>query len=378
MKTLNVLFLLLLPLSLISQVNVVANCSSIDLVSAAVPRPPGASPVTFVIPSAQLNVDNIGCSIIGNYTFLPIQRFRLDKEVVLPDGSRDFISFSYIQSPSAFSNLGHGTYAITTVFPTPVTKSNCVGGVVKVYGPSFNFLGNLATYQSSIGVRSKAAPVGSVQTSDVNWNFVSNSGVSLGNSTMPSYQTGTPVYINPSKTVNYTDLWLAIYENEWPYRSKGLWLPRQPTPFLFDIDIRREVWKKDDATWEFLPGNSYTVQYAISNANCGSPWANLDKTFFICPTGTACRLNTEKEISNTTISPNPVKNAFRLNNFDLEAYKEVECNLLIHDMSGRVVKQFNNFKDNNFNTEDIANGMYIVNVLKENQKIFSQKLVISK
>ena len=215
--------------------------------------------------------------------------------------------------------------------------------------------------------------MGQTQQSDVNWSFIQN-GFSTGNSSGVAFDYGEEVTMSPIKTVNYTAYWIAIFESGSSNRNRGTgWVQGQR---IFDISLS-EIWRGFD-NWEFEVGNTYTVQYAISNENCPAPWTNLDKSFYVCPAGSNCRLNTEKIQKAVTISPNPAQNTFQLNNFDKEMYKNKEYSLTINDISGKQIKSYENFDNPNFDIADLPNGLYIVNLSESNKKLMSRKLVVSR
>ena len=70
--------------------------------------------------------------------------------------------------------------------------------------------------------------------------------------------------------------------------------------------------------------------------------------------------------------PNPSKNEISISELDAEFCKEI----LIFDMTGRVMKHFNN--DVRFDVSDLPNGLYMMRVVTEEGRRYTEKFMISK
>ena len=84
----------------------------------------------------------------------------------------------------------------------------------------------------------------------------------------------------------------------------------------------------------------------------------------------------EEEMSLTKnrlgLYPNPSKNEISISELDAEFCKEI----LIFDMTGRVMKHFNN--DVRFDVSDLPNGLYMMRVVTEEGRRYTEKFMISK
>lgn len=77
----------------------------------------------------------------------------------------------------------------------------------------------------------------------------------------------------------------------------------------------------------------------------------------------------QKENVSFTISPNPASSSFVINNDNYDS-------VIINNISGKMVKRFDHSESYDIIT--LAEGLYIVQVLKNNQFIDSKKLIITK
>ena len=373
MKNFQTIFMFLLPLNLFCQQPIIVDCSSMRLTG------------TIYYPNANAVVPLFGyytqggCSFLMSGGFDETKKFYIEKQFLNSNNERYFEPVSSYQSSSVFSNLSHGTHRIIIATPTLEIKPLCAkvnnaNGYVPVLSYSTGqFIGYKSSYYNTYRQVSNHGIIGQTQQSDVDWSFVHN-GFSTGNSSGDAFDYGEEVFMNPIKTVNYTAYWIAIFESGSSTRNRGTgWVQGQR---IFDISLS-EIWAGFTG-WQFEVGNTYTVQYAISNGNCPGPWTNLDKSFYVCPAGSNCRLNTEKIQKDVTISPNPAQNTFQLNNFDKDMYKNKEYNLTINDISGKQIKSYENFDNPNFDIADLPSGLYIVNLSESNKKLMSRKLVVSR
>jgi Secretion system C-terminal sorting domain len=308
-------------------------------------------------------------------------------------------------SPPTFSNLPVGTYEVKISDPQEETGITCsyttVFGQFRTIRAPFrvyNVLGQFIGYRADSENSTPGGPFGSPQQVpkwferttnrvvvgqsrivDNVWEFWGQSGIWMGSSSPPPFALYGPtdvVKLNGMEAVNYDGFWLAIFETN-PDGSSGrstslggAWQNEQ-------IGIRNlsEIWARGGPAWTFNIGSTYKVQLAISSNSCPS-WAVREKTFMICndPQG-SCRIGGEK-LEKITISPNPASDKFQLNGIDFSTGKTYR--VTISDMSGKEIEAFNNVTSNEFNTIHFANGAYIVNLMADNRRLFSSKLIVNK
>ena len=152
------------------------------------------------------------------------------------------------------------------------------------------------------------------------------------------------------------------------YASNG-WTNGQIPNNLIDLT---DIWKRSlGLTANFESLRSYTVQFALSNS-CNTVWTNLDKTFFICPSGSGCRegRGEEKLIS---MSPNPASGYFSIHNLP-----EGPSTIQLYDLTGRVAKSFRDSDGKFLDIFDLDNGMYLVSVIHAGKQLYRSKLSIVK
>lgn len=104
-------------------------------------------------------------------------------------------------------------------------------------------------------------------------------------------------------------------------------------------------------------------------------WAQNLLDFKVCPINSACRIGGE-QLDRITISPNPTSNKFQLNGIDFSTDKNYK--LSISDISGKEIQVFERVNSNEFNIDNFANGIYIVNLMADNKRLFSSKLIVNK
>lgn len=79
------------------------------------------------------------------------------------------------------------------------------------------------------------------------------------------------------------------------------------------------------------------------------------------------------------VFPNPAKGAV---SFDIETGSETEFILMITDLSGKVVRIFDNMRTTNkkasirWNTESLAKGAYMVKVQTADRQVIDKKLLV--
>lgn len=117
---------------------------------------------------------------------------------------------------------------------------------------------------------------------------------------------------------------------------------------------------------------SYTVQFAIS-AECNTSWTNLNRNFAVCPSGLGCRIAENEEIK---VFPNPASHSFQLLNYEADLTKQQR--IVLMDMNGRIVKSFEHIGSPGFDISDLANGLYLVSIWENGNRLLTTKLSIVK
>jgi hypothetical protein len=122
------------------------------------------------------------------------------------------------------------------------------------------------------------------------------------------------------------------------------------------------------------------VQFVIENLQCRNgieqnppaTWNVLNRTFFICPAGTGCRIG--EEAQKIVLSPNPASSVVRLLHFEMDAGREYR--LTIADLSGRAIRSMM-LTSNEVDISGFEKGMYAVTIERDGKRIFTDKLVIN-
>jgi hypothetical protein len=283
---------------------------------------------------------------------------------------------------SRFSNLQFGaTYRIAVEFPQyklEQCNSGFNGRTPCFLTGSGVFIGFWGEWSGTL-MRTNEITMGATQQSDLAFSYLNGNG-SILNSRW--FDPGENVSINTSASKNYDKYSVAIQEfypdGVTPGRWRALgnggyggWIQGQMPP---TIDLSNNLW--DIGTgWVFNPLFTYRLQIVVSKDNCPSWTQSLDN-FFICNAGFGCRAGGEnKADAKIVISPNPVSNKFRIDGVIFNEIKE--CRVSISDMSGKEIQRFTDMSSNEFTINTLANGIYIVSVMTDNQRLFSSKLVIN-
>ncbi len=263
-----------------------------------------------------------------------------------------------------------GVYRIRNQKPRKKTTSSCPNGfeIFLDNGQQTDFYQGIFTEfipGNSDFSWSNEVFVGPVQPNQIAYEFVDGGG---GNLSQTGFDFNELVRINTTGSQNFTQWWVAIFENDGPMRWNSIGWQSGPLPTLVNLT---NVWGTGNGnTWKFETFRSYTVQFALSNP-CNQQWTNLDKTFFICPSGTGCR---EIESSDPiSISPNPTYGQFELKNLS-----DTPATITVMDMSGRELKRFNNSQNSNYDISDLNNGIYIVSVIQDNKRVLNSKISVLK
>lgn len=273
---------------------------------------------------------------------------------------------SEVQS-TTFSGLGtHGTYRVRIKVPRYNTTI-CSGTQITLYNLLGQFIGYWGEWNPTYRYTNNVV-VGSSVVGDITYDFVDGGG---GNSIPNGFDFGETVTINTTGTKNYQSWWVAIFENGAPmrYRSMGWTNGNGTLPTTINLS---SFWNGGSG-WTFNSLNSYTVQFAIS-APCNTAWANLDKSFFICPAGSGCRpADIEQKI---TVSPNPANGSIKLSNYEM--LPGASFKMVIIDMSGRTVKSFDQYSADAYDVSDLGCGMYSVAVWDGQNRTHTSKLTIAR
>ena len=174
------------------------------------------------------------------------------------------------------------------------------------------------------------------------------------------------VRINTAGTQNYTHWWLAIFElnGAMRYKSTGWNFGAMPTTINLS-----SFWGEN--AWVFENLTSYRVQLAISN-QCNTQWTEMSPAppdFFICPQGSGCRPG--GEIVPITLAPNPATYQFSLQNLP-----NSDVQVHVYDMSGRLVKNYQNTYGGSFDISDVNNGIYIIRAVQDGEILYNGKLSV--
>ena len=319
------------------------------------------------------------------------------------DNNQYYVETKYGGTTATFSNLPVGEYIVEigdpleddnvcTNNPIFYPKTN-VRGPFPVYNEVRQLIGYTAKppngffndlFGSFLRRATNRVIVGQTRLVDNTWRFIETIGHSITPfpERGPFYSETDIVKIDATASKNYNRYFIAIQELYPDGVTQGRWrsLNRQDVGTWTDGQIG--VFNLSDAWtagtgWTFLEGFSYRVQVAIHNKDCSS-WTEQSKTFRVCFNPSwGCRIGGEKlGKENITLSPNPTSNKFQLNGVDFSDGKSYKVS--IFDVLGKEIHTFNNIASNEFAVNNFQNGVYIVNLTADNQRLFSSKLVVSK
>ncbi len=281
--------------------------------------------------------------------------------------------YTYPQYPpnNTWSNLAHGTYRVKVSLPRAIVASNCESGWVNCYNLAGQYVGRRGNYpEIEDGATpsvffSNAVPVGNTVISDNSYTFTES--VPDNPPTPFTMDEGEVIGLDASASKNYNFWWLAIFESgptHNRYKANG-WT--DGTVGQFNLT---DLW----FPFKFEPFHTYTTQFVVENKQCLNPtnWNVLNQNFFICPSGSGCRFGeVEREI---TIGPNPAGSFVRLGNFDPAL--DTGYDMVFSNLSGKAVKSVRLDSDQ-VDISELASGMYVVNVLRDGDLVFSAKLVVN-
>jgi hypothetical protein len=258
--------------------------------------------------------------------------------------------------------------------PKAVVALNCISGWVNCYSLNGQYVGRKGFYpdieegENKTVFYSNAVPVGNTVPADNSYRFIDVPETG-GEST---YDYGEVVKINTAACANYNQWWVAIFENgpNGRYNSIGWRFGTIPNN---EVNLT-DVWRTGNGNWNFEVNRSYTVQFVVENQQClnGSGWNVNNRDFFICQAGSGCR--TGEDNREIAISPNPASTSIRLQNFEPDLGREYR--MLVSDLSGRVVKSVE-LTDSEVDISSLLSGMFVVNVLRDGQRVHQSKLVVT-
>lgn len=306
--------------------------------------------------------DNLGCCIIIKSGSTTQARHWLEQK------DHNTNSWSTVQGPqngSLFSNLSQGTYRVRTQIPEAFI-GHCTGGQsTPCYNTLGQYIGRWGRWAAAS--YSNEAMVGIPQLSDVVYEFVDVQGGDL----IPNgFDQDEIAYMDASNSVNYDLWWLAIFETGGAqrYRANG-WTHGQVNGL---IDLK-QVWNGGQG-WEFDDFNSYTIQFAVQNEQCKS-WTNVEKSIFICPTGTGCRFSEGyQEEESMIITPQPANQFISISGMDVY---ENDYTIVIRNLNGQEMVN-KTLSSPNLDTSDLPTGVYSVQVSDDSQIILHDQLIIQR
>ncbi len=374
-----------------------SNCSSVYIVDPGI----NTSPRTTSGPLLYLSVPNFSSNVCA-YFALPSEvidvsarQFRLFK--VLDQNNPDPFNNLYplaSNSTGTFQNLDVGTYLIDVFDAWEEKGWSCfqsnghqVNAPFKVFnGINGQSLGWAAALDKGVfGVGplfvkgshryTQYLHVGQSRLVDNDWEFIGQKGYTQTGGIMPIYGSSDIVKIDATKAKNYNRYGIGIQEF-WADGTPGRWRGKGNGGYggfidgSLAIENLSDIWEGGTG-WTFLNYNKYRVQVVIYNTNCTS-WTQELKSFVICDA--SCRVGGESQMM--SISPNPASNKFKINGIDFDGQKEYQ--VLISDISGKTIQNHKQVTSDEFDTNNLSNGLYMVQLFSDNRKLFSSKLIISK
>jgi hypothetical protein len=326
------------------------------------------------------------------------------------DNSQTVIQIKYGTTLPTFSNVPPGIYTVKILEPQePVEECSyttwwnsfvTVKAPFRVYNLLGQCIGHKADSHQEAGgggpftfsnfevptyftLETNQVIVGQSKLYDNVWNFTGQASVWMGNTVpppFPLYSATDIVKIDATESANYNQYLVAIQEFYPDGITQGRWRQLNKSDDGFWANGKIGIFNLsyewgNNTGWTFNPYFTYRVQVVIRNKDCPS-WTQQLRTFAVCTDPqSSCRMGGEK-IEKIMMSPNPAYNKFQLSGVDFSTDRNYKVS--VSDMSGREIKIFENVKNNEFNIADFVNGVYIVNLMEENRKLFSNKLIVNK
>lgn len=302
------------------------------------------------------------CGNGSNQPLYTLERFNF--------GTGVWSTFAGPQTCPTFSNLPHGTWRVKGQNPIEENGSGCEEGHILIYNTAGQFIGYKGTYTNAPTVTSTITVTEPTLQSEINATYIETYGI-LDNALFNVDETPK---MNTTGTINYTHWWIAIFERGGQNRYGGLaWTPGFIPNNEIDLKV---VWNQAGfPDFDYVSnGVTYDVQFAIAGP-CNPVWIESPITNFgVCP-GMNCREVFED--SDMSLSPNPANTTFRLSGLDLSADNS-NLHLRIMDLSGRIVKEFAQVNQDEFDISELSNGLYLVNVLEGENHKKSLKLSVAR
>jgi len=343
------------------------NCSNNRITAINIPQVNSPTPLwtgafTFEDPCNRVFVYPTYCGNGSNQPRFFLDRFNFDTKTWLqwagPVGCPVF-------------DVQHATWRVRMQNPIEVNGSGCEGGHVRIYNDNDQWIGWLGTYENAPMITSSNVVVaGPTTQNEVAAKYKETYGI-IGNA---RFNYDEIPKLNTFNTKNYDRWWIAIYERGGQNRFGGLgWT----FGFIPNDEINLSaVWSAVTNGGTFAPvtsGVTYEVQFAVAG-QCNQFWVQASLPFFgVCIEGMPCReVFMEPDIS---LNPNPANTAFRLSGLDLNT-SNPDQRLTIYDLSGRIVKEFLQVNQEDFNISDLPIGLYVVSLWEGERRIKTLKLSI--
>ncbi len=205
--------------------------------------------------------------------------------------------------------------------------------------------------------------IGATVPEDINIDLIDDNG-------NDEFEYETPVMLDLTECRNYNRYSISIQQlnsNNW--NGTGLWM----NGTIDEIDLR-DIWRLNHPNWNLWAGHTYRVQVAMSNADCWGPWSAKTMEFSICPQGAGCRI--VEETADLSVMPNPASEYFTISNFYPQEGKDYQ--VLLHDYTGKLLKEFKDIKPNGYDISDLPNGIYVISIWEAGALSFTSKLSVLK
>jgi len=272
--------------------------------------------------------------------------------------------------PYHFTGVNHGTYRLYGEVPKIFLSIGCgeqEAGPILIYNFGGQWVGYAGYWygEDTEDYYSNSVIVGPTDQNDIDYYFIDIPETGAEN----AYDYGEEVVIDVSPSRNFNLWWLAIFEDGPVYNryvSNG-WT--QGTPTSIDLSA---IWG-DANSWQFETWHSYTVQFAVENADCiNSSWNNYDRTFFICPAGTGCRESRDPVV--ISVYPNPASDVIYLDIDDGGSnYTRI---VTLYNLLGRQMLR-QEVESNRINVAHMPDGIYSLVLTQDNRPEFVSRILIA-
>ncbi len=298
-----------------------------------------------------------------------------------------WVTVSGPQFSTTFSSVARGTYRVKCQVPTiaeNICKKDGQGNIIRARICLFNLLGQFigfwgtwdnTPFGTTPPTYSNTVIVGATTSTDISYTFVDPT---PGDPFESGFDYGEVAKMNTAACKDYDLWWLAIFEDGptyHRYRSNG-WTTGTVPGNEFNLT---NFWD-GGVGWNFETFHSYKVQFVIENRSCRNgieqnppaTWNVLERSFFICPTGTGCRIGGDRKA--ISLSPNPAKSFVRLLNFEPDQGREYS--VTITDLAGKVMRRFA-LNSDEVDVSSLQSGMFALAIEEDGKRIFASKLVVN-